>query len=88
MNGQPGKALELLDRVGSNGTTERLIRAQALFDLKRLEESEAIVKDLKLRSNVRLADLRVQLAAKLTLPMETFLEREEALLDAKMHAML
>ncbi len=88
MNGQPRKALELLDITGQNGPRERLIRARALFDLNMLEESEATVRDMRLPSNIQLADLRVRLAARLGLPMETFLEREEALLDAKIQAML
>ncbi|MBW1792952.1 MAG: radical SAM protein [Deltaproteobacteria bacterium] len=88
MNGQPEKALELLNRIGKDGTRERLIQAQALFDLNRLEESEATVNDLKLQNNIQLADLRVQLAAELALPIETYLKREEALLDAKMQGML
>ncbi len=88
VNGQPQKALELLDRAGKNGPRERLIRAQALFDLNRLEDSEATLKAPKLPNNIQLADLRVQLAAKLALPIETYLEREEALLDAKTQAML
>ncbi|NVM20530.1 MAG: radical SAM protein [Desulfobacterales bacterium] len=87
MNARPQKALELLDRVGQDGPRERLIRAQALFDVNRLEESEASVKDMKLPNDMQLADLRVQLAAELPLPIETFLEREEALLDAKIQAM-
>ena len=88
MNGQPQKALELLDRVGEDVTRARLIRAQALFDLNRLEESEATVKDMKLPNNIQLEDLRLQLAATLALPMETYLKREEALLEAKTQAML
>jgi len=46
------------------------------------------VKDTKLPNNIQLEDLRVQLAGRLALPMETYLEREEALLDAKTQAML
>jgi hypothetical protein len=88
MNRQPRKALELLDRIGQDGPRERLIQAQALFDLSRLEESEATVKDMKLPNSIQLGDLRVKLAAELALPVETFLEREEALLDAKIQAML
>jgi hypothetical protein len=38
--------------------------------------------------NVTLADLRVKLAARLALPIETYLEREEALLEARTQAML
>jgi len=87
-NDQPRKALETLDKVCKGGTRQRLIRAQALFDLNRLEESEAMVKDMKLRSNTQLADLRVKLAAELALPMETYLKREEALLEAKTQVML
>ena len=88
MNGQPEKALELLDRTGKDETTERLIRAQALFDLHRLEESEATMKNIELPNDIQLADLRVRLAAELALPMETYLEREEALLEAKTQNML
>ncbi|NVL90326.1 MAG: radical SAM protein [Desulfobacterales bacterium] len=88
VNGQHQKALELLDRVGKDGPRERLIRAQALFDLNRLQESETIVKDMKLSNNIQLEDLRVQLAARLALPMETYFKREEALLDARTRAML
>jgi anaerobic magnesium-protoporphyrin IX monomethyl ester cyclase len=88
MNGQPHKALELLDKIGKDGPRERVIRAQALFDLNRLEESEAMVRDTNLPNDIQLADLRVQLATRLALPVEAFLEREEALLDAKTYAML
>ncbi len=87
-NDQPRKALETLDKVCKCGTRQRLIQAQALFHLNRLEESEAMVKDMKLRSNTQLADLRVKLAARLALPMETYLKREEALLEAKTQGML
>lgn len=88
MNGQPQKALELLDKIGQEGPRERLIRAQSLFDLNRLEESETTVKDIRLLNNIQLEDLRVKLAGRLSLPIETFLEREEVLLDAKTQAML
>jgi hypothetical protein len=87
-NGQPVKALELLDRVKQDGPGARLIQAQALYDLDRPEESEAAIRDMKLTSNVQLADLRVKLAARLALPLDTFLEREEILLDAKTQGML
>lgn len=86
-NGQPHKALELLDRTGKDGQRERLTRAQALFDMNRLEESEATVKDMKPLNIIEFTDLRVQLAAELVLPVETYLERQEALLDAKTQAM-
>ncbi len=88
INGQPQKALELLDGIGQEGPRERLIRAQSLFDLNRAEESETTVKDVRLLNNIQLAELRVQLAARLALPIETYLEREEALLDARTQAML
>ncbi|MBW1896158.1 MAG: radical SAM protein [Deltaproteobacteria bacterium] len=88
MNEQPQKALDLLQSAPQDGPKERLIRAQALFDLNRLEESEAAAKNISLPNNVQLADLRVQLAAKLALPVETYLEREEVLLDAKTHALM
>ncbi len=88
LNSQPEKAIELLGKVEEEGERERLIRAQALFDLNRLEESEATLKDLNLPNDIQLADLRVRLAAKLALPMETYLKRQEALLDAKTQAML
>ncbi|OEU51744.1 MAG: hypothetical protein BA861_12630 [Desulfobacterales bacterium S3730MH5] len=88
MNGQPRKALRLLDKVGIDGPRGQLIRGQALFDLNKLEESEATVKDLILPNNIQLADLRVKLAAELVLPVETYLEREEALLDAKTQAII
>jgi radical SAM superfamily enzyme YgiQ (UPF0313 family) len=87
-NAQPGRALELLDGVKEEGPRGRLIRAEALFDLDRLEESEETVKEMKLTHNVQLAHFRAELAARLALPIETFLEREELLLDAKMHGML
>jgi radical SAM superfamily enzyme YgiQ (UPF0313 family) len=87
-NGQPVKALELLDRVKQDGPKARLIRAEALYDLDRPEESEAAIKDMKLTNNIQLAGLRVKLAARLALPVDTFLEREEILLDAKTQAML
>jgi anaerobic magnesium-protoporphyrin IX monomethyl ester cyclase len=87
-NGQPRKAIELLDKTRQDGPREQLIRAEALFDLNRLEESEALVKEMPLPNNVPVADLRVKLAAQLALPIETYLEREEALLEAKTHAML
>lgn len=88
MNGQPEKALEILNGAGEEGPRRRLIRAQALFDLNRLKASEAIAKDLNLPNNIQLEELRVKLAARLGLPVETYLDREEALLDAKTQAML
>ena len=65
-----------------------MIRAEALFELNRLEESEALANDMVLPHNVPLADLRVRLAAHMLLPIETYLERAQALLDAKAHAIL
>jgi hypothetical protein len=87
-NGQPGMALELLDEGGQDGQMEQMIRAEALFELGRLEESEALADDIALPHNVPLADLRVKLAGKLVLPIETYLERAEALFEARTHAML
>ncbi len=75
-------------RVGKNGTREQLIRAQALFDLNRRQEAEAITRDMNLLNNVQLEELRVRLAAELALPVDTYLEREEALLEAKTQGML
>jgi hypothetical protein len=87
VNGQPHTALELLDRAGEDGPRARLVRAEALYNLDRLKESEEIAKEMKLTNSVQLADLRVNLAARLAHPMETFLEREEILLDAKTQAL-
>jgi radical SAM superfamily enzyme YgiQ (UPF0313 family) len=87
-NGQPVEALGLLDKAGQDGPRERLIRAEALFELGRLDEAEALVKEIELQNNVALADLRVRLAARLALPIETYLEREEVLIEAKTQAML
>jgi hypothetical protein len=87
-NGRPHEALELLDRGIQDGQMEQMVRAEALFELNRLEECEELVKEMVMPHNVTLADLRVKLAAQLMLPIETYLEREEALLDAKAHAML
>jgi tetratricopeptide (TPR) repeat protein len=87
-NGKPQEALEILDKVGRDGPRERLIRAQALFDLGRPKEAEETVKDMMPGSSIQFSDLRVNLAAKLALPVETVLERQEALLDAKTQAML
>jgi len=88
MNGQPEKALEILNGAGKDGPRRRLIRAQTLFDLNRLEESEAIAKDLNLPNSIQLEELRVKLAARLGLPVEIYLDREAALLDAKTQVML
>jgi hypothetical protein len=87
VNAEPERALDLLERTGQEGPRERLIRAQCLFDLNRLEESEAIVKDMEVPKDGALASLRVALATRLCLPLETYLEREEALLDARTEAM-
>jgi hypothetical protein len=88
VNGQPEKTLELLDRAGTDGPRGPLIRAQALFDLDRLEEAEALVRDMKNLNDIQLAGLQVELASRLCLPMETLLERKKRLLDAKMQALL
>ena len=87
-NSEPGTALKLLDEGGQDGQMEQMIRAEALFELNRLEESEALANDMVLPHNVPLADLRVRLAAHMLLPIETYLERAQALLDAKAHAIL
>jgi len=88
VNGQPEKTLELLDRAGTDGPRGPLIRAQALFDLKRLEEAEALVREMKNVNDIELAGLQVELASRLCLPMEMLLERKAGLLDAKMQALL
>jgi radical SAM superfamily enzyme YgiQ (UPF0313 family) len=88
MNAEPQRALDLLERTGQNGPRKRLIRAQCLFDLNRLAESEAMVKDMELPNDMQLAALQVELAIRLCLPIETFLERQEALLDARSRGML
>jgi hypothetical protein len=88
VNAEPQRALDLLETTGQDGLRERLIRAQCLFDLNRLEESEAMVKDMELPKDMQLASLQVALATRLCLPIETYLEREDALLDARMQAML
>jgi anaerobic magnesium-protoporphyrin IX monomethyl ester cyclase len=87
-NGRPREAIELLDERGQDGQMEQMVRAEALFELNRLEEAEELVKEMGLPHNVTLADLRVKLAAQLALPIETYLQREEDLLDAKTRAML
>jgi len=88
VNAEPQRALDLLERGGQDGPRERLIRAQCLFDLNRLEESEAMVKDMELPRDMELAALQVALATRLCLSIETYLEKEDALLDARMQAML
>ena len=88
LNGYSEQALTYLDESGQDGEKERLVRAQALYDLDRLEESETLSKNINLPSDVKLAELRVDLAAKLVLPIETYLERAETLLDARTNAML
>jgi anaerobic magnesium-protoporphyrin IX monomethyl ester cyclase len=88
VNAEPQRALDLLKRGGQDGPRERLIRAQCLFDLNRLEESEAMVKDMELPKDMQLASLQVGLAIRLCRPIETYLEKEDALLDARMQAML
>ncbi len=88
MNARSAMALAYLDRVGTEGERERLIRAQALFDTGRFEESEAVVQAMGYRNNIPLQELRVQLAERLALPVETYLERESVLLNLKTSAML
>jgi anaerobic magnesium-protoporphyrin IX monomethyl ester cyclase len=88
MNGRSAAALAYLDRLGTEGERERLIRAQALFDAGRLEESEAVAQAMGYRNNIPLQELRVQLAERLALPVEIYLEREAVLLDLKTSAML
>ncbi len=87
-NGQAQKALELMDRSGADGPRARLIRAQALFDLDRLEEADALARDLRVSNDIQLERLRVELASALCLSMETLLKREEKLLDARIRALL
>jgi hypothetical protein len=92
INDEPRTALDYLDKIGlrqigSDGEREQLIRAQALFDLKRFDESEAICNALGHRNNMSLQELRVQLAEVLALPVETYLEREEVLMDMKTSAL-
>ncbi len=87
-NGLPEKALHMLSAADTASPRAALIRAEALFDLDRLDESEQAAEGMGLEHNVQLADLRVRLAAKLALPLTTLLEREEALLVAKTEAML
>jgi anaerobic magnesium-protoporphyrin IX monomethyl ester cyclase len=88
VNAEPQRALDLLERGGQDGPRERFIRAQCLFDLNRLEESEAMVNDMELPKDMQLASLQVGLAIRLCRPIKTYLEKEDALLDARMQAML
>jgi hypothetical protein len=89
VNAEPQRALDLLERGGQGGPRERLMRAQCLFELNRLEESETMAKDVKLPTdNIQLAVLQVELAMRRCLPINTFLQRKEALLDARIQAML
>lgn len=88
INGQPEKALDYLQRCGQGGERERLIQAQALFDLDKLAEADVVASTINMPGDVRLARLRLQLSERLALPVEAYLEREEALLDAKTNAML
>jgi len=88
INGQSQKALDYLDESGQESEKERLVRVQALCDLNRLEEAEGLAGSINMPGDVKLAELRVDLAAKLILPIKTYLEREEALLDARTKAML
>jgi hypothetical protein len=88
VNGQAQKTLEILDRAGTDGPRAPLIRAQALFDLDRLEEAEALLRGMKKVNDVQLAGLQVEIASRLCLPMGTLLERKEDLLDAKMQVLL
>ena len=88
VNGQPEKALAFLQKTGQDGPREGLIRAQALFDLDRFDEAEETAVNLPPADDIQLVDLRVKLAALLCLPIELYLEREEALLDLKTQAML
>lgn len=88
INGQPEKALDLLRRAPQDGPRERSIRAQALFELERFDEAEEIVTNLMVPNNVQVAELRVELAGRLCLPMDVYLEREEALLDERLKRIL
>jgi hypothetical protein len=88
INGQSKKALDYLVASGQESKKERLIRAKALFDLNRLEDAEALAGQINMPGDVKLAELRVALASKLSLPIKTYLEREETLLDARTKAML
>jgi hypothetical protein len=65
-----------------------LIRAQALCDGGLLQEAESIAGNTVALADVALAELRVKLAAELALPLKIYLEREEALLDAKTRTLL
>jgi radical SAM superfamily enzyme YgiQ (UPF0313 family) len=88
MNGQSEKALELLNGRGAGGLGDQRIRAQALFDLNRLEESEALLKETGNPKDIEIAGLQVALASRLCLPMEVLLQRTERHLDAKIETLL
>jgi hypothetical protein len=88
VNAEPQRALDLLERGGQDRPRERLIRAQCLFDLNRLDESEAMVKEMEMPKDMQLASLQVALAIRLCRPIETYLEKQDALMDARMQAML
>jgi hypothetical protein len=88
INHQPEKALRYLQKGAREGQSERLIRAKALFDLNRLQEAEAVSGGINMPGDVGLAELRVQLSERLALPVAAYLERQEALLNARTNAML
>lgn len=87
-NAYPDKALELLDGIGKDGPRERMIRARALFNSKRYVESEALVRDMAPANDLQIAEMGVNLAAELCLPIEVLLERVDALLDVKTEMLL
>lgn len=90
INGSSQKALEILSVVDGDSHEIQMIRAKSLFDLKKWDEAEGILNRIynDNQSDVSLSNLRVKLAVELNLPIEEYLRRVDAFLDAQIESML
>ncbi|MFH1214966.1 MAG: radical SAM protein [Pseudomonadota bacterium] len=86
-NNRPGKAEQLLSRIGNSGTEVTINRAKALIKLQRYGDAEKAVASPLLSRDIQILDLRVGLASLMQQPIENYLSRMDDLLNRQIDSM-
>ncbi len=88
INGLPQKALDILEPVQGTTNNIELIRAKSLFDLKKWDEAEKALNKIYDKRNIHITELMAKIAIERNLPVEQYLKRFDAFLDAQIESML
>ncbi len=82
------RALDVLERTGEATQELALQKALCLFDLGRLDEAEDVATRISSPGDEEALELKVKLAARLAMPLEEYLRREEDLLDCRLRKVM